>query len=83
MTSSTQGELVGEFGKNSMTRVLVRRQNYRGQPRVDVREWAVPLAEDGDLTPTKRGINLRPDQVPRLIEALEAAITDGHEDDEA
>ncbi|MBB5411881.1 hypothetical protein HDG34_005847 [Paraburkholderia sp. HC6.4b] len=49
-------------------RLVVDLSTYKGQPRVSVRRWY--FDEYGDLNAGKAGIELKPDQLDAVIEAL-------------
>jgi hypothetical protein len=50
--------------KATLLAVLV--PSYKGQPRFDVREWT-PIG--GSLSPTKRGLSLKREELPKLRES--------------
>ena len=60
--------------------IRVSRSRYRNRERVDVREY-VGFGEPDSMKPTKRGVNLPLEHLPRLLAALHAiereAIRDG------
>ena len=69
-----QNKLIDQFHKNSAELVEVNLTEFRGQEYVDVRIWNLPNpAEPGTEQPTKKGICISIDLLPRLIAALQKA----------
>jgi hypothetical protein len=72
-TATRDGErIIAEFPKNGRETVRVAVGIFNGHRLCNVRSW-VP-SHDGQLIPTKSGIALRVDVLPRLVEALQEAI---------
>jgi len=71
-----QNKMIGQFHKNSTELVEVHLTEFRGQNYVDVRIWTLPNpAEPGTQQPTKKGVCINVDLLPKLIEALQKAET--------
>jgi len=67
-------ELVSQFHRNSIELVKINLSEWRSQPYVDIRIWILKNpAEPGSAVPTKKGIRLSADLVPKLIDALNEA----------
>jgi len=54
--------------------LMVSVNHFKGQPRFDVRHYYE--AEGGEMRPTKKGINIPLELVPRLIDALVMAYNE-------
>lgn len=63
---------VARVEKNRRQVVAVALTEYSGRSLLDVRIFG-DFAEDGEFRPTHKGISLRIDRLPDLIEALEKA----------
>lgn len=50
----------------------VTASEYKGTTYVDIRVWY--FDRDGELRPGPKGVSLRPDAIPAVIEALQAAF---------
>lgn len=69
-----QNKLIDQFHKNSTELVEVHITEFRGQEYVDVRVWTLPNPADSkEQKPTKKGVCLNIDLLPRLIAALQKA----------
>ena len=69
-----QNKLIDQFHKNSTELVEVHITEFRGQEYVDVRVWTLPNPADfKEQKPTKKGVCLNIDLLPRLIAALQKA----------
>lgn len=49
----------------------VTASEFKGATYVDIRVWY--FDRDGELRPGSKGVSLRPDAIPAVIEALQAA----------
>lgn len=49
----------------------VSASEFKGRTYVDIRVWY--FDRDGELRPGQKGVSLRPDAIPAVIEALQAA----------
>ena len=65
--------MIGEIRKNSREVVRVQPTEYGGHQLVDCRVWIVDTT-DGQETPTKKGLCLRPEQWRELVPLLQAAV---------
>ncbi len=66
-----QNKLIDQFHKNSMELVEVHLIKWKDRDYVDLRIWTLPNpAEPGSQQPTKKGICLSSDLLPKLINAL-------------
>ena len=61
---------LGTIRKNAAERIVIAETEFRGFKLLDIRSYAVGDHED-DLKPTRKGITVRRDLVPELIEALQ------------
>lgn len=67
-------QLISEFDKNAMELIKVHLQEWKGSTYIDLRIWIKPDAgENGGEIVTKKGLTLRVDLIPDLIEALQKA----------
>lgn len=64
--------LVETIEKSRIDELRVALSEYRDRFYIDVRLYT-ELSDSPEKVPTKRGINLRVEQLPELIEALERA----------
>ncbi len=65
--------IVGRFAKNSMEDVVVTLDSFRNIPLIDVRVYASFTTPGDERKPTKKGISIKRELLPSLIEALQAA----------
>jgi hypothetical protein len=70
-TSRDDDTVVASFPKNIFEEVKVVVGPYKGQTLVDARVWRNGSAHSFR---TKKGLSLRPEQVPQLIRGLLAAL---------
>lgn len=63
--------VVHMWRKNDRERVLATLDTYRGYEIADIR---VHVLSDGGLVPTRKGISVRVEDLPRLREAVDALI---------
>ncbi len=69
-----QNKLIDQFHKNSSELVEVNITEFKGQEYVDVRIWTLTNPADSkDRQPTKKGVCINIDLLPRLITALQKA----------
>jgi len=67
-------ELIAQFHKNSVEVIKVHLQTWKTQRYMDIRIWRpANSAESDSVQPTKKGITLKIELLPELIEALEKA----------
>lgn len=66
-----------DIQKNSLTVIRINKIEYKGVPRIDIREYVQSRSSD-DKVPTKKGINVSPDQAKAVIEALGRVINLGN-----
>lgn len=62
--------------KSQTEQIRVQWSEYKGYRYLDIRLFA-ELPNSHERTPTKKGITLKPELVPELIEALQALIVEG------
>jgi hypothetical protein len=65
-------EPIAIIKKNSVDEVRVTLSEYRGRHLLDLRIFT-ELDNSDEKVPTKRGVNLRVEQLPELLQALEQA----------
>jgi hypothetical protein len=70
-TEPTSETILAEFPKNSREVVRIRRTEYQGRELIDIRTFYPDLVED-TMRPGK-GLALRLEQLPDLIQALETS----------
>ena len=69
-----QNKLIDQFHKNSAELVEIHITEFRNQEYVDVRIWTLPNpADTKEQKPTKKGVCISIDLLPRLIDALHKA----------
>ncbi len=64
--------LIGEIEKNSLQKIMVTSETYKGHDFVDVRVYYRNEAED-DYKPSKKGIAIAPYKIEVLIALLKKA----------
>ncbi len=66
---------VAKFGKNAAEEVIVHLKDYKHQDLVDIRVFLRPLMGEENQEPkaTQKGICLRVEQIPNLLDALKKA----------
>jgi hypothetical protein len=69
--------LLATVPKNTREEVRIVRKLFEGHDLVDARVWALPIAPDGDATPTKKGLCLRPETWRELCEKITEALGGG------
>ena len=62
---------IGRIRKSSTEVIVVSAPEWQGRRRVDARIWAE--AEDGTLKPTRKGINLRPEDAAEVAALIARA----------
>jgi len=66
--------LIDEFNKNSVEKVKIITYEWNGKYLLDIRAWILQNPTDPESQmPTKKGIMIRTDSLPDLINALEKA----------
>lgn len=68
----TEAVLISTIQKNASEQLRISLDEYRGVELVDIRVFASFSAANVAM-PTKKGLSIRRDMLPELIEALEAA----------
>jgi hypothetical protein len=68
---------IGTIEKNSINKIRVAVNEYKGRRYIDVR--TLFQGEDGAWVPTKKGVALSPDRMPELIRLLNEARTKAQE----
>lgn len=63
---------IAKIDKNSQEEIIVQLTNFKGYDLVDLRVWAKSLMDETGK-PTKKGLTVKPDLLPELIEALKKA----------
>jgi len=67
-------ELISEFHRNSVELVKINLREWNSKLYVDVRIWFLEdPAKPGSAVPTKKGVRLSADLLPKLIDALSKA----------
>lgn len=66
--------LIDEFSKSSVEKVRTRITTYQGKEYLDVRVWYIPRSgSEEEEKPTHKGLTLRLDLLPSLLESLKKA----------
>ena len=74
--SGTEDQVVYAFPKNSREEVRARLATFKGHRLADIRVF---VADEHDVDrPTKRGVAIRVEDLPKLREAVEALIAAEH-----
>lgn len=69
-----RNRLIDQFHKNSQERVEIHLSKWKTQDYIDMRIWTLPNpAEPGSEQPTKKGICINIELLPKLIKALQKA----------
>ncbi|MBA7666762.1 hypothetical protein ES703_74843 [subsurface metagenome] len=67
-------KLISEFHRNSIELVRINLSEWKSKPYVDIRIWVLEdPAKAASAVPTKKGIRLSIDLLPKLIDALNEA----------
>ncbi len=69
--------VVYSFRKNSREEVRASLETYRGHLVADLRVWAADDEGDGDH-PTRKGICVRVDDLPKVLEAVQRLLDASH-----
>ena len=70
----TEQRLIDQFNKNSIEKIKVHLQKYRGEKYLDLRVWVQSNAgENGGEIATRKGLTLHVELIPDLIKALQKA----------
>jgi len=63
---------IAKIEKNAQEEIIVQLTEFKGYDLVDLRVWAKSvIGETGK--PTRKGLSIKPDILPELIEALQKA----------
>jgi len=63
---------IAKIEKNAEEEIIVQLTNFKGYDLVDLRVWVKSLIGEAGK-PTKKGLTIKPDILPELIEALKKA----------
>ena len=75
--------LVDQFHKNSQELVGIHISEWKAQDYIDIRIWTLPNpAEPGSQQPTKKGICINAELLPKLIQSLQKAQKTLRKEDE-
>lgn len=66
-----------ELERNDLVRIRIARTKYRDHEFVDIRIYVQNDA--GEFVPTKKGITLSPEQLPKFISGLQSIQPNGVE----
>lgn len=67
-------QLIGTIEKNSEEEIRIGWNSYNGTEYLDLRIFY--RAEGDEMKPTKRGVTVRPEQAPELLELIERAVNE-------
>ncbi|GJE29127.1 transcriptional coactivator p15/PC4 family protein [Methylobacterium organophilum] len=70
-------QVVAVIAKNAVEEVRVALTEFNGHELVDVRIYASFDDSDAERRPTKKGISLKREKLPELIQGLEQALREG------
>lgn len=73
MTESRPARVYGEVRKNARETIRITAAEYLGHTFTDLRVW---VQSEGVWTPTRKGVGIKLDLLPAVIEALQTALTD-------
>ena len=63
--------IIGEVPKNTMEKIVASLGEYQGRPRIDIRLYFRPeVSEPAKWLPTKKGLNLSPDDWPEFRDLM-------------
>jgi hypothetical protein len=65
-------KLIVTLKKNSIDEIRVAFSEFKGHKHLDIKVYT-ELEDSKDKVPTKKGLTIRPDLLPGLIEALQKA----------
>ncbi len=65
-------KVIAEFEKNAQETIRVQLREFRGYQLLDIRVFFHP-EEGGDMRPSKKGISVSAELVPKIKEAIQAA----------
>lgn len=63
---------IARIGKNSQEDIIIQLTEFKGIDLVDLRVWVRDDVET-ESKPTKKGLTIKPELLPELIEALQQA----------
>lgn len=72
MTTELQGIELGRVRKNATEDLVLQATRFQGHDLIDLRAFAKTAT--GDLTPTKKGLCLRPEVWAEVLPILRAAL---------
>lgn len=66
---------IAKIDKNSQEELIIQLTNFKGYDLIDLRLWTkpLPLEKGAEARPTKKGLTLKTELIPELIEALKKA----------
>ena len=64
---------IAKFSKNAAEEIIVKLTNFRNRDLIDIRIWNKPLLNEEQPKATKKGICIRVEQIPELLESLKKA----------
>ena len=65
--------VIATLDKNSAEEVRVSLSTFKGYDLISARVWTDPEGGDGERRPTRKGLTLRVELLPQLLEALQQA----------
>ena len=65
------GEKLATISRGADRELRIRWRSFEGHPYLDLREWT--KSEDGVAWPTKKGITIKPRELPAVLEAVTEA----------
>ena len=79
MRRMKKGAIYRTFRKGANTIVVVAASEYRGEMRLDIRQFWSPNGDD-EYVPTKKGVNISFEEVPEFLAALVNVVGEVDED---
>lgn len=65
--------LIHEFQKNAGEKVHIQFNQYKGSDLIDIRVYYDTDNDESEWRPTRKGISIRVDLLPELLEGLQKA----------
>jgi Transcriptional Coactivator p15 (PC4) len=75
---SNNESIVYSFPKNSKEEVKARLSTFQGYRLADIRVWTAD-ANDEEF-PTKKGVSVKVEELPKLLEAVQALVAAAEEE---
>jgi hypothetical protein len=70
--STSDRTVVAQIRKNANETIVVSLDRFNGHELIDIRAWSI-FGEPAEFRPMKKGVSLKIELLPELIEALTSA----------